>query len=411
MAAPVALMVERPTVPHGDCAAAADPSEGAAPAVVVGADINGLGVVRSLARKGVPTWLVDCDLGHPTMRTRHAAKVAAPALGGAAVIDALLRLRRHFAANPVLFLTREETVAAVAEQIDRIAPHYRISMPEARLMRQLMDKVEFQALAQQHGFPIPRAVLFSGPGDLATADAPSYPCVLKPAVKTARYAAGFQKAYKLGDRGELERLVREIDGAAAMIAQEWIEGGDERLFFCLQYRGRAGGRTVGFTGRKLRSWPPATGGTASCAPAPEAAAELSRLTEDFFAAVGFFGIGSMEFKQDAKSGRYLMIEPTVGRTDFQEEIATLNGVNIPYAAYCGELGRSFAGAVASTAPAAWAESRIDRWSSERQASPRRFPRGLRRYDALWRFDDPLPWSFDAAARLRARLSSWRCPRR
>lgn len=410
MAAPVALIVERPTVPRGDFAAAPDPSRGTAPAVVVGADINGLGVVRSLARKGVPVWLVDCDPKHPTMRTRHAAKLVVPALGGAAVIDALLRLRRHFAANPVLFLTREETVAAVAEQFDRIAPHYRISMPEARLMRRLTDKGEFQALAQQHGFPIPRAVLFAGPGDLATADAPSYPCVLKPAVKTARYAAGFQKAYKLRDRGELEGLVREIDGAAEMIAQEWVEGGDERLFFCLQYRGRAG-PAVGFTGRKLRSWPPATGGTASCAPAPEAAATLSRLTEDFFAAVGFFGIGSMEFKQDAKSGRYLMIEPTVGRTDFQEEIATLNGVNIPFAAYCGELGRGFQGAVAHAAPAAWAESRIDRWSSERQASPRRFPSGLRRYDALWRLDDPLPWSLDAAARLRARLWSWRCPRR
>jgi predicted ATP-grasp superfamily ATP-dependent carboligase len=404
MVAPVALLLERPAAPRDDFAAPPNRSGGKAPAVVVGADINGLGVVRSLARKGVPTWLLDCDPKHPTMRTRHAAKVAVPALGGAALIEALLRLRGRFAANPVLFLTREETVAAVSEALDRIAPRYRISLPDARLMCRLTDKVEFQALAQQHGFAIPRAVRFGGPADLATTDAPSYPCVLKPAVKTARYASRFQKAYKVEGRGELEKLVREIDGAAEMIAQEWIEGGDGRLYFCLQYRGRDGGPTVSFTGRKLRSWPPATGGTASCVPAPEAADELSRLTQAFFAAVGFFGIGSMEFKQDAKSGRYLMIEPTVGRTDFQEEIATLNGVNIPYAAYCGELGRDFRIAAAGAAPAAWAESRIDRWSSERQASPRRFPRGLRRYDALWRFDDPMPWSYGAAGRLRARLS-------
>jgi predicted ATP-grasp superfamily ATP-dependent carboligase len=380
-------------------------------AVVVGADINGLGVVRSLARKGVPVWLLDCDPGHPTMRTRHAVKVAVPSLGGAAVIDALLSLRARFAHDPVLFLTREETVAAVSEALGRIAPHYRISMPEARLMRRLMDKVEFQALAQQHGFPVPRAVSLAGPADLAATDAPAYPCVLKPAVKTARYAARFQKAYKVRDRRELEGLVGEIDGAAEMIAQEWIEGGDERLYFCLQYRGRDGGPAVSFTGRKLRSWPPATGGTASCVPAPEAAEELSRLTQAFFAAVGFFGIGSMEFKQDAHSGRYLMIEPTVGRTDFQEEIATLNGVNIPYAAYCGELGRDFRIAATGAAPAAWADARIDRWSSERQASPRRFPQGLRRYDALWRLDDPVPWLLTGAARLRARLSSLRGARR
>lgn len=410
MAAPVALLSERPAMPRDAVAASPGARGETAPALVVGADINGLGVVRSLARKGVPVWLADCDPKHPTMRTRHAGKIVVQSLTGAAVIDELVRLRARFATNPVLFLTREETVAAVSAALDRVVPHYRISMPEARLMSRLMDKVQFQALAQQHGFAIPRAVLFAGPADLAAADAPAYPCVLKPAVKTPRYAARFRKAYKVADRSTLEGLVREIDGAAPMIAQEWIEGGDDRLYFCLQYRGRKPGAAVGFTGRKLRSWPPATGGTASCAPAPEAAEELSRLTEAFFAAVGFFGIGSMEFKQDARSGRYLMIEPTVGRTDFQEEIATLNGVNIPYAAYCGELGRSLRGALENAAPAAWAEARIDRWASGRRAR-RRFPCGLRRYDALWRLDDPLPGWLAMAGRLRARAARLRRVRR
>ena len=54
------------------------------PAVVVGADINGLGVVRSLARKRVPTWLVDCHPTNPTMRTRYPTKVAVSSLAGPA---------------------------------------------------------------------------------------------------------------------------------------------------------------------------------------------------------------------------------------------------------------------------------------------------------------------------------------
>jgi D-aspartate ligase len=375
-------------------------------AVVVGADINGLGVVRSLARKGVPTWLVDANPTDPTMRTRYPTKVVVSSLAGRAVIDALIRLRARFDADPVLFLTREETVEAVSSQLDRVASCYRISMPEAGLMNRLMDKVCFQRLAQESGFPIPRAVCFRRVDDLADIDAPGYPCVLKPAVKTPRYAARFKKAYKVASRAQLEQLVGEIDGAAEMIAQEWIEGGDGQLYFCLQYRAREAGRAVSFTGRKLRSWPPATGGTASCVPAPESASELVRLTDAFFTAVGYFGIGSMEFKQDARTGRYLMIEPTVGRTDFQEEIAALNGVNIPYAAYCGELGRSLRPAVGAAPPAAWAVAPIDRWSSERQSIARSFPRGLRRYDAIWRFADPMPWGFAAAAQLKARLSSF-----
>jgi D-aspartate ligase len=188
-----------------------------------------------------------------------------------------------------------------------------------------------------------------------------------------------------------------------MIAQEWVEGGDDRIYFCLQYRTRVPGAVVSFTGRKLRSWPPATGGTASCVPAPDFADELVRLTDAFFTAVGYFGVGSMEFKRDARTGQFLMIEPTVGRTDFQEEIATLNGVNIPYAAYCGELGHGLRAAIGPAAAAAWAVTPIDRWSCERQATVRSFPRGLRRYDALWRLDDPMPWCFATAKQIKARL--------
>jgi len=103
----------------------------------------------------------------------------------------------------------------------------------------------------------------------------------------------------------------------------------------------------------------------------------------------------------------LMIEPTVGRTDFQEEVAALNGVNIPYAAYCGELGRRLKEAVSAAPPAAWAVGRIDRWSAERQATARHFPRGLRRYDALWRLSDPMPWWHAQAERVTARVASFR----
>jgi predicted ATP-grasp superfamily ATP-dependent carboligase len=380
------------------------------PALVVGADINGLGVVRSLVGKRVPTWLVDTDEAAPTMRTRCSGRLAVPSLAGPPVVEALLALRAGFDADPVLFLTREETVEAVARDRDRIASCYRISMPQAALMERLTDKAGFQALAQQLGFPIPRAVVLRDSRDLAAVDAPSYPCVLKPVVKTARYAAAFRKAYKVQNRAQLEALVGEIDGAAEMIAQEWIEGGDDRIYFCLQYRARQSGAAVSFTGRKLRSWPPATGGTASCVPAPDRAAELGALTDAFFSAVGYFGIGSMEFKQDARTGRHLMIEPTVGRTDFQEEIATLNGVNIPYAAYCGELGRSPGDAVGAAAGAAWAVGPIDRRSCARQATPRTFPRGLHRYDALWRLNDPMPWVRATARQVKARLSALRRPR-
>jgi D-aspartate ligase len=276
-----------------------------------------------------------------------------------------------------------------------------------------MDKARFQAIAQELGFAIPRAVHLARPGDLAASDALDYPCVLKPVVKTPGYDKQFKKAYKVDSPQQLRGIFADIDGAAEMIAQEWIDGGDDRIYFCLQYRASAERPVASFTGRKLRSWPPRTGGTASCVPAPEFAETLTGLTDAFFAAVGCIGFASMEFKLDARTGQFLMIEPTVGRTDFQEEIATLNGVNIPYSAYCSLLGRAVPAPCPSSPPAAWSLSQIDRWSSELQPEGARgFPAAVRRYDALWRMDDPLPWCYTRAANLKSRLLGWkRLPRR
>ena len=43
-------------------------------------------------------------------------------------------------------------------------------------------------------------------------------------------------------------------------------------------------------------------------------------------------MGGIEFKRDGRTGEFLMIEPTVGRIDAQEEVATLHDANIPLAA-------------------------------------------------------------------------------
>ena len=132
------------------------------------------------------------------------------------------------------------------------------------------------------------------------------------------------------------RISLAVGGA---IVQEWSGAGDEQIMFCLQYVG-ADGPVASFVGRKLRSWPPMFGGTASCTVAPEEVRDrLSRMTSRFFAVTGFQGMGSMEFKIDPRDDTPYLIEPTVGRTDFQEEVATVNGVNVPLAAFCHEASR------------------------------------------------------------------------
>jgi predicted ATP-grasp superfamily ATP-dependent carboligase len=196
--------------------------------------------------------------------------------------------------------------------------------------------------------------------------------------------------------------MREVVGE--IVVQEWIEGDDADVYFCLQYR-PPGGPSVSFAGRKICQWPLLVGGTASCMPAPEAEAELKTLTDNFFEAVGFVGIGSMEYKRDVRDGRFYMVEPTVGRSDYQEEIATLNGTNIPLATYCGELGLPPPRRVKVDPPRAWRDP-IGYANARMAGAPDpmlQFSPGIRVYDAYFRARDPMPYVASKLQAIRMRL--------
>jgi len=377
------------------------------PAIVAGVDLNGLGLVRALSGAGVPVIALDTDLAKPTVRTRYGTKVRIEALSGPKFVHALLELRVQFSRIPVLLLTQEASVATVSEARDRLAQAYRFTMPSHALMEKLLSKAEFQLLAEQHGFPIPRGLRVAGSEDMDAVRALNFPCVVKPSRKDSEYAKRFAKAYKAESLEEVIGLwsaMREV--VDEIVVQEWIEGGDNDVYFCLQNRLSTEGAGVSFVGRKICQWPLHVGGTASCMPAPEVADELIALTDGFFSAVGYAGLCSMEYKRDRRDGRFYMVEPTVGRTDYQGEIAVLNGINIPLAAYCAELGIPLPLPAKPPPPRAWRDpvgyckARMAGATDEMEAiSP-----GVRVSDAYFRIRDPMPYVSLKLEAVRSRLS-------
>ena len=108
----------------------------------------------------------------------------------------------------------------------------------------------------------------------------------------------------------------------------------------------------------------------------------------------------MEYKRDIRDSRFYMVEPTVGRTDFQEEVATINGANLPYAAYCHELEQPLPVAMPANPQSIWRDAQIDRWSKEESPSTEDNDFvGLKVVDAYWRWGDPRPCFDNYADRL------------
>lgn len=371
------------------------------PAVVIGGSGAGLGLVRSLARANVPVVVLDTDRNQPAMHSRYARRVIVRALDGRLLIEDLLVLATTLAGPAVLFLTTDEQVLTVSEFRSSLEGAYCCRLPQHQRILTLISKTGFKNFSERHGFPVPQSATITQIADLEQLSDLSYPCIVKPAIKNTEYIARqFPRAYKVASKADAATICRKVlPVVPELVVQEWIEGPDSEIYFCLQYRAVDGKTVCSFTGRKLDIWPPDVGVTVTCTAAPEARSLLQPLTESFFQAASFFGMGAMEFKRDTRTGRFLLIEPTVGRVDLQEEVATLHGTNIPLSAYLHEVGLEVPPAEEYTAAVAWRGS----WSHRTRAhGPHAAKAGkpFKRYDAYWRIYDPMPAAFHAVILLR-----------
>lgn len=359
--------------------------------VVVGGSHNGLGIIRSLAPYGIPCWLFYNNPNDPCLATRFARKQAIPGVEMADIRPALESLRTHLRTPPLLLLTNDQTTASVSRYRDSFTDLGQIWLPDHDRVMALLRKDDCRPLYDAAGLDQPVTVDIT-PGEADdTLDSLTYPCVLKASEKRKHYDERFEKGYVLQSAEEARQIIRSMVGFVdKVVVQERIEGPDSEIFFCLAAMDQGGDMVASFVGRKLNSWPPLVGSTARCMPAPEAAPAVTDATARFFKTAGVTGLAGLEFKRDARTGRYYVIEPTVFRSDFQIEIATLNGVNLPLAHYCLMTGQPVP-EMHPTGPKGWIEpaymSRLGR-SAENALSGIDPPRMV---DAYWRWNDPGPW--------------------
>jgi D-aspartate ligase len=328
------------------------------PAVVVGGSLNGLGVIRSLSQGHMPLFVVETTRQRAACWSRYCRFVGAPSLEGATLVNTLVELGTQLGSRPVLILTTDGSVDAISAARSEIETLYRISLPSVEIVQALADKTKFQRLAEREGFQVPRGLAVSNINDCSQIGQLTAPLILKPADKTLVLTGLVERAVRADTTAEAEQVAhRMLRQAPCLIVQEWIDGPETEIFFSLFSCDRDG-RLLGlFPGRKLVCSPPMIGTTAVCAAAPEAAAEMTAQTQRFIERVGYRGLGSLEFKRDSRTGQFVIIEPTVGRTDWQEEIATLCGINLPLLTYRAEIGLRIP-APQSLAPesAAWRSS-------------------------------------------------------
>ncbi|MBN8279292.1 MAG: hypothetical protein J0M16_01655 [Gammaproteobacteria bacterium] len=291
-----------------------------------GLTVHGLAVARALARHGVTVHAFAQKGGwaEPTAFTRYATVHVRSGLNRPEFVGHLKRFAGNLPAGRkvVLFPTSDRMAATIARHWDELRDHYLLSWAGCRdLVLDLQSKDNLPRYAERSGIDYPRTATVTSETDARTsAGHLRLPVVVKP----ARPLSSF-KAIIVKEAPELAGLARQYPADLPFVVQEFIEGGEGSLYACTMYLD--GGREVcALTSRKLAASPPGLGqGTVF---ASDSNPEVLDLTRRFFAGLDLSGPVALEFKRDP-AGRYWMIEPNVGRTEYCVDLAIHSGMNLP----------------------------------------------------------------------------------
>jgi D-aspartate ligase len=322
--------------PQTAAPAASQASPASTPLACVMGDMDLLGPV---AAAGIRCTVV-ARPGSPSLYSRH-AQARLPWLEFSAsdegLVDKLVDFARAQPAPPVLFYEEDPQLLTISRYRDRLAPAFRFVIADADLVENLVDKARFQALAERCGLPIPPARRFHPAAQDPDKLALRFPIILKPLTRLARWNdnAGLNKAFAADSPQALRALWPQLIALdVELLAQQLIPGAEAQIESYHCYVERGGGIVAEFTGRKIRTWPPAFGHTTALEITD--AADVRRQGRAIAERLGLTGVAKFDFKRDAAGALHLLeINP---RFTLWHHPAALAGLNIPALVYADLTG-------------------------------------------------------------------------
>jgi predicted ATP-grasp superfamily ATP-dependent carboligase len=308
-------------------------------ALVVGGEHPGLGVARSLGRRGIPVFVLDD--GHSVSKfSRYVSKfIRVKSLRDPrTAVDAALDAGRRFGLDGwVLYPTRDEHVAAFSQWRDELSTVFRVSTPRWDTVKWAWDKKNSYELGERLGLPVPGTWTVRSVDELSTLY-DRLPLAIKPAIKEHFFYATRAKAWRADTpeqlREHFERAAHQISHREILI-QEIIPGGGDRQFsYCAFYRdGRAHSTLVA---RRCRQHPREFGRAATYVETLDLPA-IETLADRFLKSIDFYGLVEIEFKQDPRDGQFKLIDVNARTWGFHS-LGAAAGVDFPYLLFADQVG-------------------------------------------------------------------------
>jgi predicted ATP-grasp superfamily ATP-dependent carboligase len=303
---------------------------------------GGVGIIRSLGRMGVPVYGVVEDRFTPAAVSRYLTGFfiwdtrgldTQQLLEGTAMIGE--RLNR-----PTIVIPTDDVGAIfIAEQAATLQRWFIFPQQPAMLPRTLANKRELYLLCKSIGVACPEAVFPSSIDDVHEfVENAAFPVVVKAAEswllpeggRTTSIARTPEQVYTIYRSAESQR-------GPNLIFQEYIAPVYGEDWFYHGYCNMGSDCCVGFTGRKLRSYPPFAGPTTLGKAVVND--PLRQQTEALLQAISYAGITDLDYRLDKRDGQYKLLDfnPRIGAQFrlFEDRV----GVDVARAFYLDLTGR------------------------------------------------------------------------
>jgi predicted ATP-grasp superfamily ATP-dependent carboligase len=379
--------------------------------------MGGIDLVRALGLAGIRSVVVG-EPDSPARWSRFASEAVDQPDSRSepeGLLELLLTLGAREAQPPILYYDGDFELLFVSRFREQLRERFRFVVPARDLVEDLVDKVRFSRLAAAHDLPVPATRVLSTTTPPPELDL-GFPVIVKQATRDGHLwdPLAAAKVVEIQAQDELRaRWPRFAALGAELIAQELIPGaetGVESYHAYVDEHGRVRGE---FTGKKIRTYPPAYG--YSTALTTTDARDVAELGRDLSARLGLRGVAKFDFKRGPDGALHLLeINP---RFNLWHHVGAKAGVNLPWLVYGDLTGAPTSAAGPARAGVRWISPRDMQAARAARVPLGRWARWAVSVEAksLGAADDPMPLVASvtqrAAGVVRSRISERTAARR
>ena len=308
-------------------------------AVITGGDFQGLGVLRTLGRKGIPVIVLDSDhcIGQYSRFKKKFLKSPHPSQNESYVQFLIDLAKSEKIYGWVIFPNSDEAVYVLSKYKEVLGEFYRIPTPCWEVIQNVYIKEKTYQFAEKHGIPIPKTFYPKNVSELLALDLP-FPAVIKPSIRDHFYNQIKIKAFKINNKEDLIKTYKwvcSIIDPSEVIVQDFIPGGPKNLYsFCPFMKDSK--VLASIMARRTRQHPMDFGHASTFVELVDIP-EMKRIGEKFLQLINFYGIAEVEFMRDPRDNQFKLLEVNP-RVWGWHSLAIGAGVDFPYLLYQDMIG-------------------------------------------------------------------------